>query len=114
MSQADVERRQHQRFQVSLEGTVARLGNRSLLKPVSVIDLSLGGALIQGTEKLSIGDVIVLTIHADDVTIENQGLVVGQRHSGAHTHINIAFKTPTDAAIVDLRRVIDLRSQPQQ
>jgi hypothetical protein len=110
MSEAAVERRQHPRAQVSLDATVTRLGNRALLKPVSVVDLSLGGALVQGTERLSIGDVIVLTIQSAEVTVEHQGLVVGQRHSGAHTLINVAFKTPDERAAAELRRLIDLRS----
>ena len=107
MAQTSVDRRQHPRVQVTLAASVTRLGGRDLRAPVSVLDLSEGGARIAGPAELAVGDVLVLTIEAAGLGIEHQGLVVGRLADDEHALLNLAFKTVDEAGRAELRRLID-------
>lgn len=104
------ERRRHERVPVRLSATLTRVGRRAQVEDVATVDLSEGGAGVEASEAFAVGDVVVLSVAAEGVSIEHQGLVVGRRPADAEgrTVVNIAFKTMSDQTLRSLRRLLAL------
>lgn len=93
-----VERRVSPRVAVSIDGQCERLGTRRHHERVMTIDLSDGGAAIEASSRLGVGDVVVLTLElGDDHAIACRGLVVGCRSTApGKVTANVAFATLED------------------
>lgn len=106
------ERRQHHRKDVELDATIERISGRSFAAPAATIDLSEGGARLTGPAAFGVGDVVRVTITTEDISVENQGLIVGrQPGSGGQATLNVAFRTPDEEQAAKLRRVINSDSE---
>ena len=109
MADTETERRRHPRTEVALSVTIERIGGRTLSGVGSTIDLSEGGARLRGPGAFAVGDVVKVTLRADDVAIEQQGLVVGRQGAATgEVTLNVAFKTLDEDRSIDLRRLIEL------
>ena len=77
----------------------------------STVDLSEGGARLVGPAGFAVGDVVVVTITSDDISIEHQALVVGRQANDADTAtLNLAFKTVGERGTAEIRRLIEART----
>ena len=109
MAETETERRRHPRTEVELSVTVEKIGGRSVSGAGSTIDLSEGGARLLGPAALAVGDVVLVTLTGADLSVEQQGLVVGRTGgTRGQATLNVAFKTLDDERTIDLRRLIDL------
>lgn len=103
------ERRAHTRADVALPATVERVGGRRVTGPATTIDLSEGGVRLRGPASFATGDVVRVTITSGDLSVANQGLVVGQvPESDDVATFNVAFRTLDERSTIDLRRLLDL------
>lgn len=108
MAETETERRRHPRTEVELSVTVEKIGGRAISGAGSTIDISEGGARLVGPAALVVGDVVRVTLTGSDVSVEQQGLVVGRQEAArGQATLNIAFKTLDDQRTIDLRRLID-------
>jgi hypothetical protein len=73
------ERRRHRRVAVNTSLRCRRLGRGGYDEVVSSVDVSLGGALVLADDRVDVGDVVVLDLPLDDLTIGLRGLVVTVR-----------------------------------
>ena len=101
------ERRQHQRTEIELEGTITRAAGRALTGPSATIDLSEGGARLLGPSGFVVGDVVRVAITRGDTAVERQGLVVRcEPASRGRSTLHVAFRTTEHRDTVDLRALI--------
>lgn len=69
-------------------------------------DLSEGGVRLVGPDGFNVGDVVLVTITSGDLTIEQQGLIVGRHDDSDDTAMfNVAFKTLSEHDISVVRRM---------
>jgi len=109
MAETQTERRQHPRTEVALAASIERIGGRALSGASSTLDISEGGARLRGPAGFAVGDVVKVTLRSHDVSIEQQGLVVGRQDAtGGEAILNVAFKTLDERRTVDLRRLLEL------
>ena len=88
------ERRRHGRVPVDLRLHCRRLGLAGFDEDVTARDLSLGGAHLVADRPLFVGDVLVLDVVVDDITVQLRGLVVAVRPArgrGTSRHVHVAF-----------------------
>jgi hypothetical protein len=101
-----VDRRRHERVPVALDATLTRVGGRGYVEPVQTVDLSEGGAGILATETFNVGDVVVLSVGSQGMSVDYQGLVVGRRGQDDGQLLNLAFKTLPAEAVKALERLL--------
>lgn len=105
---AVTDRRRGPRTTLGLPATLQRLGARTATGMAMTCDLSEGGARLVGPDTFDVGDVVIVTISSGELTIENQGLIVGhQQGSDSTAMLNVAFKTVGDRDLAVLRQIID-------
>lgn len=101
------ERRRHGRTPVVLPAVVTRIGKRPCEARATTVDLSIGGAALLTTSDFAVGDVVVVSVLGPDVSVEQQGLIVGcSADPAGGAALNIAFKTVDDATAADLERLL--------
>lgn len=104
------ERRRYRRLPITLALHCRRLGRGGFDEEVRSVDLSAGGALLRADRRLGVGDVLLLEIAVDDVSLGLKGLVIATREVPGHADerfVHIAFTGLSDDRVAALARVLD-------
>ena len=97
-----VERRRHPRRDVDTSVTCRRLGRRDAGEDVvQMVDISQGGARLQGRARLSVGDVVLVRMDTREASLEIKALVVGstmERSTAGRGRAHVAWTAVSDGA----------------
>lgn len=101
-----MDRRQTSRTALGLPASLERLGVTATRGMAMTCDLSEGGVRLVGPDHFNVGDVVLVTITSGDLTIEQQGLIVGRSDDSDDTAMfNVAFKTLSEHDVALVRRM---------
>ena len=104
------ERRRYRRLPIVASLHCRRLGRGGFDEEVHSVDLSAGGALLRTDRRLGVGDVLVLDVTIEDVSLGLKGLVIATREVPGHADerfVHIAFTGLSDERITALARLLD-------
>jgi hypothetical protein len=107
------ERRRYRRLPIMASLHCRRLGRGGFDEEVRSVDLSAGGALLRTDRRLGVGDVLLLDVTIDDVSVGLKGLVIATREVAGHADerfvhiVHIAFTGLSDERITALARLLD-------
>lgn len=96
MATTQTERRQHVRYGAKLPAHVARL---PLLEPTGTgetVDVGDGGVCVTVPPRFHVGDVVMVRIGDEELSLEHRALVVGLRQDGKDCVLNLAFGSLRD------------------
>ena len=106
-----IERRQHRRIDTDLEASCRRIGGRPTPeRPMRVLDLSQGGARLEGSGSFLTGDILLMTVEVDNQPLTLKGLVVScsVHAEDAHGHYaHMAFTSMADRDRDRLGRLLE-------
>ncbi len=100
------ERRTHRRYPAWLE---AALHDReaSVLVPVTVVDISAGGALVQSPHPLASGSDLTLSLTTPAGTLELDGHAIRTEESWVGPQVHVGFELVDPATRLQLLRLLD-------
>jgi len=105
----EAERRVHARVDAGFGVHCRRMGRGGVDGDVEVLDLSMGGMRILGSDELRTGDVVELTISEAGPTLTLTGLVVGNSEAEAGRCSHIAFTRLAPTTLEHIGQLVDRR-----
>ncbi|MCA9830228.1 MAG: PilZ domain-containing protein [Dehalococcoidia bacterium] len=100
------ERRVHRRYPAWLDAALHDRG-ASVLVPVTVVDISVGGALLQSPHPLTDGADVALSLTTPGGTLELDGHAVRTEESWLGPQVHIGFELVDPATRLQLFRLLD-------